>query len=110
MIKPQILKPQILEPQLIEYDTLKDLLHSSYNEGSTPFVQIIGKYTKLIVKDNWFYLLVIIFILIIVYLKMNKTKPVEKLTEIVSPKKKDSKYKNVNEYYTNYPRIKNPMI
>ena len=98
------------EPRLIEYDTLKKLLHESYNEGETPFTQIVGKYSSNIVKDNWFYFLIIVFILIIVYLRMTKDKEQPIKFNInpppFIPKQKDTKYKNVSEYYTNYPRIK----
>jgi hypothetical protein len=107
MTKSRLIEYKLLEPKLIEYDTLKKLLNESYNEGSTPFTQIIGKYTTYIVKDNWFYLIVIIFILIVVYFNMTKADEIVP-KEIVYPiksEKKDNKLRNISEYYTNSPRI-----
>jgi hypothetical protein len=110
MVKALSIENQF-EPRLIEYDTLKKLLNESYNEGDTPFTQLVGKYSKNIIKDNWFYLLIIIFILIIVYLRITAKKKDEQvqikpITTQPMQKPKDTKYKNVSEYYTNYPRIK----
>ena len=97
---------QLIQPNLVEYNTLKKLLRHSYNEGATPFSQIVSKYSTDI-KDNWFNIVVIIFIIIMIVLIVNKKKP----TIIEEPDidneelPKQKKYNNINEYYTKNFRL-----
>ena len=106
-----------IEPKLVEYNRLKKLLRNSYNEGSSPFTSILAKYSS-IIKDNWFNIIIIIFIIVIILLLFNKKKsestdddPIDETTmfsEIEFEEKnikKQKKYNNINEYYTQNFRL-----
>ena len=76
-IQPRLCEPRLCEARSepSEHIILKKLLKNSYNEGDRPFTQIIGKYTVSVIKENWFYILIIVFILIIIFLRMTKKEP-----------------------------------
>ena len=105
-----------IEPKLVEYNRLKKLLRHSYNEGSSPFTSILAKYSS-IIKDNWFNIIVIIFVIIMILLFCNKNKinPIDDtidentmFSEIEFEEKnikKQKKYNNINEYYTQNFRL-----
>jgi len=108
-----------IEPKLVEYNRLKKLLRHSYNEGSSPFTSIVSKYSS-IIKDNWFNIIVILFIIIIILLFFTKNKSTDDsphsepndentmFSEIEFEEKnikKQKKYNNINEYYTQNFRL-----
>jgi hypothetical protein len=107
-----------IEPKLVEYNRLKKLLRHSYNEGSSPFTQIVSKYSS-IIKDNWFNIIVILFVIIMILLFFTKNKSIDEIdsdpndqntmfSEIEFEEKnikKQKKYNNINEYYTQNFRL-----
>jgi hypothetical protein len=104
-----------IEPKLVEYNTLKKLLRNSYNEGSSPFTQIVSKYSS-IIKDNWFNIIIITFIIImmLLFLTKNKTKKISNDEDEIDDFdiefekkniKKQKKYNNINEYYSQNFRL-----
>lgn len=104
-----------IEPKLVEYNRLKKLLRNSYNEGSSPFTQIVSKYSS-IIKDNWFNIIIIIFVIIMIllFLTKNKTKNISNDKDEIDDFdiefekkniKKHKKYNNINEYYTQNFRL-----
>ena len=104
-----------IEPKLVEYNRLKKLLRNSYNEGSSPFTQIVSKYSS-IIKDNWFNIIIITFIIIMIllFLTKNKTKNISNDKDEIDDFdiefdkkniKKQKKYNNINEYYTQNFRL-----
>ena len=107
-----------IEPKLVEYNRLKKLLRHSYNEGSSPFTQIVSKYST-VIKDNWFNIIVILFVIIMILLFFTKNKSIDEIdsdpndqntmfSEIEFEEKnikKQKKYNNINEYYTQNFRL-----
>ena len=103
-----------IQPNLVEYNTLKKLLKHSYNEGSSPFTQIISKYS-FIIKENWFNIIVILFIIIMILLFITKKKSTQLPSEYIEQDpdiefrkqniKKQKKYNRINEYYTQNFRL-----
>ena len=123
---------QILEPQLVDQNILKKILRNSYNESSNPFIELVNKYSKNILSDNCFIILVLFLILFIAYhvykkrMRMIKQYEIEKQIrdKLISEeaenekkrekaelnKKKYDKYNNpsknnINDYYTKKPQI-----
>ena len=103
-----------MEPQLVEQAVLKKLLRNSFNESDSPFDTIITKYSTSLIKDNWFYILIALLIIILIVSKLNKNKIMKEDMEDIVPKvdkiknnnsKYKEKYNKVSDYYTNTPRI-----
>lgn len=94
---------------IIEHTLLKQLLKQSYNEGQSPFTQIIGKYTNMIISDKLFYIFIIIFILLLIlFFIINKKQPKQHeqmvTTSIKKKKQKKVRYNTINEYYSDTTR------
>jgi hypothetical protein len=118
-------EPEIMKPILIEHNILKKLLKDSYNDVDGYNKTSVQKYSMSIVKENWFYIMIIIlvFILIIhIYTKRRKSKKeaidnvdddiyindIKTMNNRYVKTKDNDTYSNdyINNYYTNIPRIK----
>lgn len=108
MIKSEIIEPLLIQPQLVDQEILKKLLRNSYNESSNPFVQMVNKYSKIIIDDYIFYGMILFIIVILAYEIFKGIKNKKKMDEINMNEKKKSDKKKINsmkkkdkEPYTN---------
>jgi len=108
MIKSEIIEPLLIQPQLVDQEILKKLLRNSYNESSNPFVQMVNKYSKIIIDDYLFYGMILFIIVILTYEIFKGIKNKKKMDEINMNEKKKSDKKKINsmkkkekEPYTN---------